>query len=349
MSSISDIIIAGRKIGQGHPVFIIAEIGANFSNATEAKSMIRAAADAKADAAKIQTFSAATLSALDAMFTLEDGSRISQYEFFKQHEVSAELHGHLKQYAEELGLIFFSTPSSFEDADFLEQLGVPAFKMGSDDLTNYPFLKYVAQKGLPMIISTGMSTLQEVEKAAAAVKEVGNQNIVFLHCAVGYPAKPEIANLRAIATMRAKLNMNIGFSDHTLGETACVAAVVLGAVMLEKHLTLDRGRGGPDNDVALEPEEFAEMVKAVRTAEKMLGDGEKRVLPEEEKWRESARKSIVAKIDISSDSIITEDVLTIRRPSGGLSPEFWDVVMGKKVKQDIKKGTFITREMLELK
>ena len=344
MNGFHTIVLGEKKIGKGYPCFIIAEIGANFHSMEEAQEMIRAAAEAKADAVKIQTFKAETLVSPGAMFTLEDGSRVSQYDFFKALEVSDEVHAKLKLFAEELGLIFFSTPSAPEDADLLEKLLVPAFKTGSDDLTNYPFLEYIAKKGKPMIVSTGMSTLEEVGKAAESIRKTGNEQVVFLHCAVGYPANPATLNLLSMVQMREKLGVQVGFSDHSLGITAPVAAVVLGAEALEKHLTLDRSKGGPDNDVALEPKEFVEMVKAVREAEQMLGDGQKRVMPQEEKWREAARKSIVAKIDIPEGAHIIEAMLAFRRPAGGLEPAHWNEIIGKTAKRSLRAGEYIVFE-----
>lgn len=332
--------IGKRSIGLGQPCFVIAEIGSNFQNVEEAKQLIKAAAEAGADAVKLQTFRAETVVAPDAEFTLEDGSRISQYEFLKATELSEEAHKELKQEIENLGLIFFSTPSTEEDADLLERVGTSAFKTGSDDLTNYPFLSALAARQLPMIISTGMSVMEDVKKAAEAVQE--NPNVLFLHCAVGYPAAPEIANLRAIETMRKELGRDIGFSDHTLGIIAPVAAMALGAVALEKHLAFDRSRGGPDNDVAMEPEDFKAMVRAVRIVETMLGTGEKRVQEKEEKWREVARKSIVAKKDIPEGTTITEDMLAVRRPADGLAPEYWNRVAGAKAKRTLKSGERIS-------
>ena len=333
---------AGGRIGADAPIFVIAEVGTNFNSIDEARVLFRAAADAGADAVKLQTYRAETVAMPGAVFTLEDGTEISQYDYFKEHEVSAETHVELCDYANELGLVFFSTPGYYDDVPLLEDLQVPLYKTGSDDLTNYPFLQYLAGLGKPMIVSTGMCSLAEVERAVATILGAGNEDLVLLHCVVGYPAPIEQANLRVVETLRSAFGVQVGFSDHFLGEVAAVLGVALGITVVEKHLTLNRAAGGPDNDVACEPDEFKRYVAAIRTASAALGRSEKRLLPTEEKWRQAARKSIVCARDIPEGATLEASMLTIKRPSDGLHPQELDLVVGHKVRKAITAGHIIT-------
>lgn len=338
-SSSRRIRIGNKWVGAGEPCFVVAEIGANFSDVESAKQMIRSAAESGADAVKIQTFQADTLALPGSFFTLSDGSRLPQHEYFKQHELSAEAHQALHALAQDLDLIFFSTPSHPSDVHVLEKLEVPAYKVGSDDLTNLPFLKFLAKKGKPLIISTGMATLGEVEQAVTTVRNAGLDDVILLHCVVAYPARMEEANLRAISTLQTAFGLPVGFSDHLLGHTADIVAVTLGAVMIEKHFVLDRSEDGPDNDVAAIPEEFAAMVRAVREAESALGDGIKRVQAGEVQWHAAARKSLVAVRDIPEGAVIGSEDIAIMRPAGGISPAARDLVIGRTSKIRISQGT----------
>ena len=330
------------QIGSADSVFIIAEVGTNFQSIAEARALFKAAADAGADAVKLQTYRAETVAMPGAMFTLEDGSQISQYDYFKEHEVSFEAHVELRDYARELGLVFFSTPGYYDDVDMLEELGVSLYKTGSDDLTNYPFLDYIARRNKPMIISTGMCSLAEIERAVTTIKNAGNEDLILLHCVVGYPAPVDQANLRVIETLRSAFETQVGFSDHCHGEVAAVLAVALGATVIEKHLTLDRSIGGPDNDVACEPAEFKVYVEAIRMASAAMGRSEKRLLPTEEKWRQAARKSIVAACDIAMGTEITQAMLTIKRPSTGMHPQDLELVVGRKARVAIELGQLVS-------
>jgi N,N'-diacetyllegionaminate synthase len=330
--------VDGSFIGPGSPVYVIAEIGTNFHSLAEAKKLFEAAADAGADAIKLQTYRAETVAMPGAMFTLENGTRISQYDYFKEHEVSKEDHVDLCEYARDLGITFFSTPGYYDDVDMLESLAVPLYKTGSDDLTNYPFLEYIARCNKPMIVSTGMCTLGEVERAVETITKTGNDQLILLHCVVGYPAPIEQANLKAIKTLRSAFDKLVGLSDHFIGTTAAVMGVAMGITVVEKHLTLDRSAGGPDNDVACEPGEFKEYVREIRKASTALGTSTKSLLPTEEKWRKAARKSIVAACDIPAGQTIEREMLTIKRPSNGLHPGELDRIIGVKTNQAISAG-----------
>lgn len=327
--------IGSRTIGRGHPAFIIAEIGANFSDVEEARHQIEAAANAGCDAVKLQTFRADTLVRRDAMFTFEDGSRVSQHDFFRARELSREVHLELKAHCEANGVAFFSTPSHREDMDLLESVGVQLYKIGSDDLTNLPFIETVAKTGKPVILSTGMCSLGEVEEAVSRFEATGNRDLVLLHCLVGYPAPRHEANLRVVETLRQAFQVPVGFSDHTPGTLAATLAVALGACVVEKHFTLDRSAGGPDNDTSLEPDEMAALVRDLRQVAATLGDGIKRIQPGEVKWREAARKSLVTARPIRMGERITPEMVAVKRPSDGLHPRhFWDV-LGKAPCRDM--------------
>lgn len=345
--NIRQIDIMDKSVGEGESVFFISEIGNAFENNIEtAKKMIKMSAEAGADAVKFQTFKADTIADKESYFTFENGEKVSQYEFFKQNELSEENHYELMNFAKKEGILFLSTPSHKNDVDFLEELGVCAFKVGSDDLTNYPFLKYIAKKGLPMFVSTGMSTLGEIEDAVNTIKDTGNEDIVLMHCTVGYPISLENANLRIIKTLQEAFQVPVGYSDHTPGYIAPIVATMMGSVAVEKHFTLDRSHGGPDYEVACEPDELVQIIKNIRNVEKVLGSSTKRILEQEIKWRESARKSIFAAQDIKPGTLITEEMLAIKRPSNGISPKYLELIIGRESKEYIREDELITWEMI---
>jgi sialic acid synthase SpsE len=338
----------GQKlVGPGQPVYIVSEIGANFFSLEEGREMVEASHAAGADAVKLQTYRAATLTRPGARMRLGSGEEVSQYEFFQAREVSEEAHVELKRQAERLGMLWFSTPSHPTDVDLLEGLGAAAYKTGSDDVTNHRLLDCVARTGKPMVVSTGMSTLQEVEEAVATIRRAGNDRAVLLHCLVGYPAPLDEANLRVITTLRDAFGLPVGFSDHIPGSEAAVLAVALGAVMLEKHLTLDPARGGPDDLVACDPAGLGEYVRAVRRAEQALGDGRKRIMAGERTWREAGRKSVVAARAIAPGEVLTAEALELRRPADGLPPGELARLIGRRARRAIPAGGLVMWEALE--
>jgi len=292
-------VVAGRPIGRGAPVFMVAEAGVNHNGALAlALRLVDAAAEAGADAVKFQTFSTEVLVSRDAPkagYQREaTGAAESQGEMLARLELDPAAHGELQARCAERGLVFFSTPFDAASADFLERLGVPCFKLGSGEITNLPFLRHVAAKGRPVILSTGMSTLDEVAQAVAALREAGDPPLVLLHCLSAYPAPAAEMNLRAMDTLRERFGCPVGLSDHTTGIEIAVAAVARGAALVEKHLTLDKGLPGPDHRASLDPGEFTALVRAVRSVESALGDGRKRPMPAEADTRRVARKSLVA-------------------------------------------------------
>lgn len=338
--------IGDRLVGNGEPCFIITEVGVNHNGDVElAKKLIDVAKDAGADAVKFQTFKAenvVTKNAPKADYQVKNTElNESQYDMIKKLELTEEEFKELYRYAKNKGIMFLSTPFDFESADFLEEMGVPAFKISSTDLTNLPFLEYVAEKGKSIILSTGMGTLGEIEEAVTTIRHAGNEDIVLLHCITSYPAKFESLNLRAIQTLRAEFKLPVGFSDHSLGIYAPIAAVALGAVVIEKHFTLDKNLPGPDHKASLNPEELKEMIKAIRLVESALGDGIKRLTSEEEEIKKVARRSIVAKVDIPKGNVITKEMITFKRPGIGLPPKHYREIIGKKARRNIKADELI--------
>jgi len=348
---IKKIKIGNKYVGENEPVFIVAEAGVNHNGNVElAKRLIDVARDAGADAVKFQTFKAenvVTRNAPKAEYQVKNTkSNDSQYDMIKKLELSEDEFKEIYKYARKKEITFLSTPFDFESVDFLDELGIPAFKVSSTDLTNLPLLEYIAEKRRPIILSTGMGTLGEIEEAINTIKNAGNEDIILLHCITSYPAKFESLNLRAIQTLREAFKLPVGFSDHSLGIYAPVAAVALGAVVIEKHFTLDRNLPGPDHKASLEPHELREMVRAIRLIEKALGDGVKKPTLEEEEIKKLVRRSLVAKINIPKGTVITKDMIAIKRPATGIEPKYFYKVTGMKAKKDIKKDEVLTWDSL---
>jgi len=338
--------IAGRLIGPGQPCFIIAEAGVNHNGDLRlARQLIDVAVEANADAVKFQTFRAeavVTRDAPKAAYQLHTtDQRESQLEMLRRLELSAEAHQELLGYCRTRGILFLSTPFDAASADLLDELGVAAFKIPSGEITNVPFLVHVARKGKPMIVSTGMSTLAEVRTAVQTIEDAGNRAVVLLHCVSHYPASPSEANLRAMATLSKTFHGPVGYSDHTLGIEIALAAVALGACVIEKHITLDRTFPGPDHHASLEPDELAALVRGIRLVESALGHGRKEPAPSEADTAAAARRSLVAARDIPRGSRITEDLIAVKRPGTGLSPTMLSHVLGRRALQDIPADTVL--------
>lgn len=347
---VNSLIINGRKIGFGHPCFVIAEAGVNHNGSVEmAKKLIDAAVEAKADAVKFQTFQTEALvvpSAPKAQYQMESTNKDeSQYEMLKKLELSPETHQILKKYCEEKGIIFMSTPFEEKSADLLDEIGVGVFKIPSGELTNPFFLAHVAKKKKPMIVSTGMATLAEVSAAVQTIKETGNKNLILLHCVSNYPADPADANLRAMQTMEKIFQLPIGFSDHTVGMEVALCAVALGACVIEKHFTLDCTLPGPDHKASIEPEELKKLVRSIRTVEMSLGTGFKEPAPSELDTAKVARKSLVAVRDIPVGSRLMQEWIDIRRPGTGLHPAMLLKIVGRITRKRISAGEILTLEM----
>lgn len=327
---------------------VIAEIGANYGGIEIVKEMVRAASQCGADMVKFQTYRAETIATPGSNFTFEDGSCVSQFDFFKAHELSEGDHDVLATLCEELGIQWLSTPSHASDLELLEKYDLPSYKTGSDDLTNLPFLRAIAEKGRPMLVSTGMCTLGEIEAAVDTVLATGNQQLVLLHCVVSYPSRPEDANLKVIETLRKAFGLPVGLSDHTQDEFTSILATQMGAVVIEKHFTLDHALKLPDHEASLDPVQFSRLVERVKLVSKTLGDGVKRVLPTEQKWRQAARKSLFAAVDIPAGAVLAKQHITLCRPSDGIHPHYFDLVLGSTTREFIPAGTLIRWDMIQL-
>lgn len=316
--------------------FIIAEAGVNHNGSFElAKKLIDAAAEAGADCVKFQTFKADTIvskSAKKADYQKKTTDAAeSQYQMLKRLELSESDHRELQKYCRKKGIMFLSTPFDVDSIDFLDSLGLECFKIPSGEITNLPYLRKVNSKHKPVIMSTGMATLNEIKEALAVLK---NCKVSLLHCTTEYPCPFESVNLKAIQTMRGEFHVPVGYSDHTKGIEVPIAAVAMGAKIIEKHFTLDRNMEGPDHKASLEPDELKAMVAAIRHIEAALGTGEKEPAECEKKNIAIARKSIVAKRAIKKGEILTEENLTVKRPGDGISPMKWDEVVGTVAERD---------------
>jgi N-acetylneuraminate synthase/N,N'-diacetyllegionaminate synthase len=344
--------LGARAIGPGHPVFVIAEAGVNHNgDLGHAKALVDAAAGAGADAVKFQTWITERLVAPDAPMAeyqaRNTGVEESQFAMLKRLELGRDEFRALDRYARERGIVFLSTPDEEESADFLESLDVAAFKIGSGELTNLPYLAHVARKKRPMLVSTGMGDLDEVRAAVETIRANGDSPLVLLHCVSNYPTEPGDCNLRAIGTLARAFDVPVGFSDHTLGLAVPLAAVALGACTIEKHLTLDRTLPGPDQRVSATPEEFRALVAGIRDVEAALGDGVKAPRPTELPTRALVRKSLVASRPIPRGATITVDALIALRPAGGIPPGDRTRVVGRRARRDIRQGEAIGWDAIE--
>jgi N-acetylneuraminate synthase/N,N'-diacetyllegionaminate synthase len=339
----NEVKIGNKKIGGNNPTYIIAEIGSNHNKDKKiAKKMIDKAAEAGVDAVKFQTFQADKLYSKKTPKFSKD--KMKPYDLIKSIELPRGWQKELCQYASKKKLHFLSSPFDFEAVDELHKIGVPAFKVASFEITDLELLKRIAKKKKPVILSTGMASIEEIEEAIDVIKSQGNDNIVLLHCNSMYPSPIDIVNLNAINTMQSAFQIPIGFSDHTLGIHIPVAAVVSGARVIEKHITLDRNMKGPDHNFSIEPDELKQMVQNIRDVEKAMGTGVKEISKKEKEMYEKGRRSIIAAQDISKDTKITRSMLIVKRPGYGIKPKFIDIVVGKKAKKDISEDQWITWE-----
>jgi pseudaminic acid synthase len=335
--------IQGRKIAAGEAIYIIAEMSANHHrDFDQAVKIIQAAKEAGADAVKLQTYTpdTITLDCRNEYFqikgTIWDGRNL--YDLYQEAFTPWEWQPKLKDIATELGLDLFSTPFDYRAVDFLERMGAPAYKIASCELVDLPLIQRVARTGKPLIMSTGMATLGEIDEAVRAARAAGARQIALLKCTSAYPAAPREMHLRTIPHLAAAFGLVVGLSDHTLGIAAPVAAVALGASIVEKHLTLTRSRPGPDSAFSLEPGEFKEMVAAIRVAEQALGEVRYGPAAPEIASRVFRRSLFVVKDMRAGETFTSENVRSIR-PGHGLAPKCLPEVLGRKAAVDIEKGT----------
>lgn len=331
-------------------IIIIAEAGVNHNGSIEvAKQLVQKAKEAGVDYIKFQTFKASKLvtkSAKQAEYQQKNIGKEgdSQYQMLKKLELSPEEHEILIDYCKELGIKFFSTAFDFDSIDYLHSLNLGLWKVPSGEVTNYPFLKRIAAYNEPTILSTGMCDMQDVRNAVEALYKNGlsKENLILLHCNTEYPTPFEDVNLKAMEALREEFGVEVGYSDHTKGIEVPIAAVALGATVIEKHFTLDRNMEGPDHKASLEPDELKAMVSAIRNIEKAVGgDGTKHVSESERKNIAIARKSIVAACDIKAGETFTEENLTVKRPGNGISPMRWEEIVGQKAKKDFNEDELI--------
>ena len=322
-------------------VFIIAEAGVNHNGSIEiARRLIDVAAAAGADAVKFQTFKADKLTCMNVQKaeyqkqTTEAGE--SQYDMLKRLELTLDMHESLIDYCNEKQIMFLSTPFDIESVDMLNTLNMSIMKIPSGEITNLPYLRKIAGLKKKIILSTGMSTFEEVEAALATLKEYGAEDITLLHCNTQYPTPAEDVNLRAMVRMKKELHVAVGYSHHTTGIEIPLAATALGASVIEKHFTLDRTMEGPDHRASLEPEELRRMVAGIRKIEQALGSDRKQVSPSEKDNRDIVRKSIVATRCIKRGELFTEENISTKRPGTGVSPMRWDEVIGMPADRDYK-------------
>jgi len=345
--------IGQREIGHEQSCFIIAEAGSNHNRDFEnAKKLIDVAVEAGADAVKFQIFSAEAIyskktpmaSYLKDKKLVKDGE--SLWDIIKRIEIPRQWTPDLMAYCQQKGIIFLSTPFDLNAVDELEAAGVEAYKVASFEITHLPMLKKISATGKPIILSTGMASLEDIEIALAAIRSGGSSEVALLHCAIAYPPKFEDINLRAMDTMRQAFGLPVGFSDHTMGHVTDVAAVARGACIIEKHFTLSRQQEGPDHPFSLEPGELKAMVEAIRQTEKLLGSPLKQHTAAENELYRIARRSLVAAVNIPSGTVITEDMLAVKRPGFGIPVRHMELVIGRTARRDIEEDDILTWEMI---
>lgn len=317
--------------------YIIAEIGGNFTTFEEAKKLVDLAYESGVDAVKLQTYKADTIVTKSAKFDLDNVGEMNQYELFEKYQIDFALHKKVFDYIDSKGLEWLSTPSHKTDVDMLDELGVRSHKIGADDATNLPLIKYVAQTGKPILLSSGMCTIEEVRDMINVCLEVGNDKIILFHTVSNYPTYPEQVNLKAMQTLKKEFPyLKIGFSDHTIGSTACFAAACMGAEVVEKHFTYDKNADGPDHQLSANPKEMKEIVDKIREFETMKGSGAKKPVGKEITNREKNRKSIVAIKPIKKGEVFTLGNIDIKRPGHGIAPKYFEEILGKYAKEDIE-------------
>ncbi|HAU32285.1 MAG: N-acetylneuraminate synthase [Desulfotomaculum sp. 46_296] len=334
-------------------VFIIAEVGVNHNGSLDlAMQMVDLACKSGADAVKFQTFKAERIVTSFAERALYQQKNMphkfeSQLEMIKKLELSFDDFRKLKEYCDRRRIAFLSSPFDLESVNFLDELNLDCFKIPSGEITNLPLLRRIGGKRKKVILSTGMSTLEEVGKAVQILNSSGAGEITLLHCTSNYPTPPEEVNLKAMLTLKQAFGLPVGYSDHTMGYAVSIAAVAMGAEVIEKHFTLNRKMEGPDHKCSLEPDELNNMVEIIRLVEKSFGNGLKAPVSDEIKIAAAARSSIVSSKNIPAGERITEDCLAAKRPGTGISPMFWDSIIGRRASVDIPAETVLTWEMIE--
>jgi sialic acid synthase SpsE len=343
--------IGDRPVGNGHPTYVIAEAGANHNrDLAVARELIDVAVRAGADAVKFQTYSGRRVySRKTPRFSyLEPISDQSPAELLEEIALPRDWQGELAAYAQSKGIVFFSTPFDHDAVRELDELDVPVIKIASFELVDLPLIRRAAETGRPLLLSTGMATIAEVQEALDAAVGAGATAVGLMQCTSVYPAPAARANLRAMETMRRAFGVPTGLSDHTTGIAVPIAAGALGAAFVEKHFTLDRNMKGPDHPFALEPDELAAMVEGIREAQEALGDGRKEgpSAEESEEMYRLARRSLIAARDLSKGTVLEADMITVKRPGFGIAPKHLEHVIGRTLKVDVEEDDILTWEML---
>jgi len=338
--------IGTRTVGAGHPCFIIAEVGVNHNGDPDTCiKMIDAIADAGADSVKFQTFTADEFCSNpdDVYEYISQGKLVREpmLDMFRRLEISYDQFAGFFDHARSRGLLPFSTPTDRPAADLLESIGAEAYKIGSDDLVYTPFLKYVGEKGKPVIFSAGMGDVADIERAVETIRGTGNEEIIILHCVSQYPTEDHDLNLRKIQAIGKHFNLEVGFSDHSIGIQAAAASVAMGACVIEKHFTLDRNMPGPDHRFSADPEELVELVRAVRTTESIMGKADIEPTDKEREMARISRRSIVAAYDMETGHVLTEKDVAYQRPGTGLAPYEMDSITGKKLRMNVSAGEML--------
>ena len=342
--------IGERVIGSGEPVYIIAEMSANHAGSlAHAKEIIHAARESGADCVKIQTYTADTMTidCRNPYFNITEGTWKGEnlYGLYQKAYTPWEWQAELKEEAHKAGIDFFSTPFDHTSVDFLESIGMEFYKIASFELVDIPLIRYVASKGRPIIMSTGMGTLEEIREAVEAVRDEGNDQLALLRCASAYPAVSDDMNLAAMAALGEMFHLPVGLSDHSMGSVGAVAAVALGGCIIEKHFCLDRKIKNPDSSFSMQPEEFASMVRDVRAAQRSIGSVSFGAGKGEE-GNLAFRRSLFVVRDIRAGEQLTKENIRIIRPAAGLAPKYYDQVLGKYAATDLKRGTPLRWEMV---
>ncbi|MBI4778492.1 N-acetylneuraminate synthase family protein [Candidatus Desantisbacteria bacterium] len=324
---LSQIAIKDKIICQDNPVFIIAEAGVNHNGSLEmAKQLIETAKEAGCDAVKFQSFTVKNL--------LSNAVSQDVFQMLASLELSIDAHHILSEYAEKTDIIFLSTPFDEEHADMLEEIDMPAFKIPSGELTNHPLLKHIAKKKKPVLLSCGMANMEEISEAARIILKENSQ-LILLQCTTSYPCSPEDANLMVIPSLFHAFGLLVGYSDHTLGTTAAIVAITLGARVIEKHFTLSTALPGPDHKASVEPAQLKDLVQKIRETEQCLGKAQKFLTSPEITAHQQVRKGVTAKRDIAQGEVITPDIICMRRPAIGILPAQIDLIIGRKARVDI--------------
>ena len=347
-----EINIAGRKVGHGNSPFIIAEMSGNHNQSLDrALAIVEAAAKAGAHAVKLQTYTAdtMTLDIAEGEFFINDPDNLwkgrSLYELYKEAYTPWEWHKPIFERCRKLGLIYLSTPFDETAVDFLEELNVPCYKIASFENTDIPLIRKVAATEKPMIISTGMATIAELDETVRTAREAGCRDLILLKCTSSYPATPENTNIRTIPHMAKLFDCQVGLSDHTMGIGAAVASVALGATMIEKHFTLSRADGGVDSDFSMEPDEMRALVSETESAWQALGKITYGPTKEEKKSL-VFRRSLYIVRDMKKGDILTKENIRAIRPGLGLAPKYYDILLGKRIKKDVQRGTAVSWELV---